>query len=44
MEALAEKCQPLIDPADPTPETIERHERRREGIVKLVDQRAPLRG
>ena len=44
MEALAEKCQPLIDRADRTPETIERHERRREEIAKLVDQKAPLRG
>jgi hypothetical protein len=44
MEALAEKCLPLIDPADLTPETIERHERRQEEIVKLVDQNGPLRG
>jgi hypothetical protein len=44
MEALAEKCLPLIDPADLTPETIERHERRQEEIVKLLDQKAPLRG
>ena len=43
MEALAEKCV-LIDPADLTPETIERHQRRQAEIVKLVDQNAPLRG
>jgi hypothetical protein len=43
-EALAEKCLPLIDPADVTPETIGRHGRRQEEIVKLVDQNAPLRG
>jgi hypothetical protein len=44
MEPLSEKCLPLIDLADLTPETIERHERSQEEIGKLVDQNGPLRG